>query len=186
MKYQAITSCIGLYLTSFCIYADQSIYCPVNHAYINVGMTTDQVIAACGQPLSQQDSNEPILQKIPVTQYLYNNLGTDSAFYGVWNIPTGSGGVQLQVDVVNNKVRSFKINGSDNNSISICNETNIQIGDDAGKVLGACGSPSMVNNTYINVPVNTNSKPKVWIYQFNQFQPAVSLTFIDGKLQSIK
>ena len=87
---------------------DQSYYCPQNHGYINIGMTPDQVISACGQPLSQQESNQPILQKIPVQQLIYNHQGTETAFYGVWNIPTGSGGTQLQVDIVNNRLNQLK------------------------------------------------------------------------------
>ena len=51
---------------SFAVIADQSYYCPQNHGYINLGMTPDQVMAACGQPISQQDSKDPVYQKIPV------------------------------------------------------------------------------------------------------------------------
>lgn len=167
------------------VLADDSFYCPQNHAYINVGMSTNQVLAACGQPLSQQDSNQPILQRIPVQQLIYNNQGTGTAFYGVWNVPTGSGGTSLQVDVVNNRVKTISVNGSESNAFSICNGTNIQVGDQVGKVYGSCGSPSVVNNTFINQPVPTATKPKIWIYSPGQYQPTVSLTFVDGKLQSI-
>lgn len=184
MKLKLTASCI-LFVLPFSLIADQSIYCPQNHAYINLGMTVDQVIAACGQPLSQQESNQPILQKIPVQQLIYNNQGADTAFYGVWTTPTGNGGAQLEVDIVNNKVQSIKINGSDSNSFSICGGTNIEAGDPVGKVYSACGSPSVVNNTYINQVVNTTQKPQVWVYQPGQYQQSVTLTFVNGKLQSI-
>lgn len=167
------------------VFADQSFYCPQNHGYISTGMTQDQVIAACGQPLSQQDSNQPVFQKIPVQQFIYNNQGADTAFYGVWNIPTGSGGTSLQVNIVNNQVRSITVNGSDSNAFSICNGVSVQVGDPVGKVYGACGAPAVVNNTYMNQIVPTAQKPQVWIYQPGQYQPTVSLTFVDGKLQSI-
>jgi len=165
--------------------ADQSFYCPQNHAYINIGMSTNQVIAACGTPLSKQESNQPIVQKIPVQQLIYNNQGTDTAFYGVWNVPTGNGGTSLQVDVINNRVQNISVNGSNSNAFSICNGANIQIGDQVGKVYGACGSPSVVNNTFMNQVVPTANKPEVWIYEPGQYQATVSLTFVDGKLQSI-
>ncbi|BCA96324.1 hypothetical protein TUM19329_26850 [Legionella antarctica] len=165
--------------------ADNSFYCPQNHAYINVGMSANEVIAACGQPLSQQDSNQPIVQRIPVQQLIYNNQGTGNAFFGVWNVPTGSGGTQLQVDVVNNRIKAIKVNGSDSNAFSICNGASIEIGDQVGKVYGSCGSPSVVNSTFINQIVPTATKPQIWIYQPGQYQPTVSLTFVDGKLQSI-
>lgn len=169
----------------FCLFGDQSLYCPQNHGYINIGMTPDQVIAACGQPLSQQDSDQPVLQRIPVQQLIYNNKGTDTAFYGVWNIQTGNGGAQLEIDVVNQKVKGIRMNGSGSNAFTICGGTGIEVGDPVGKVYGSCGSPSLVNNTYINQIVPTPQKPKVWIYQPGQYQPSVSLTFVNGKLQSI-
>lgn len=169
----------------FSLFSDQSLYCPQNHAYISLGMSQEQVIAACGQPLSQQDSNQPIMQKIPVQQLIYNHQGTSSAFYGVWNIPTGNGGVSLEVDVVNNEVKNIRINGGNSNAFSVCGGVNIQTGDPIGKVYGSCGSPDVVNNTFINQPVPSAKKPQIWIYQPGEYQPTISLTFVDGKLQSI-
>lgn len=166
-------------------FAADSIYCPQNHGYIKLGMTPDQVISACGQPLSQQDSNRPVLQKVPVQQLVYNNQGGSTAFYGVWNITTGTGGSRLEVDIVDNKIKGIRLNGSDNNAFSICKGANIQVGDPVGLVYNACGSPSIVNNTYINELVRTAQKPVVWIYQPGQFQPPFALTFVNGKLQSI-
>lgn len=177
---------LSLFTLPFSLYADtQSIYCPQNHAYISVGMTPDQVIAACGQPLSQQDSNQPVTQKIPVQQLIYNNQGTSTAFYGVWNVPTGSGGAQLEVNIVDKKVKSIKLNSSDSNAVSICGGNSIQIGDPVEKVYYSCGSPSLTNNTYINEIVPTAQKPQVWLYQPGQYQASVTLTFVNGRLQSI-
>ena len=46
---------LALVLLPFSLFADpDSLYCPQNHAYISVGMTPDQVIAACGQPADLQ------------------------------------------------------------------------------------------------------------------------------------
>ena len=72
MKLKCAISLLSLG-ASFNVMAAQAVYCPQNHGYINVGMTPDQVIAACGQPLSQQDSNQPVYQQIPVQQLFYNN-----------------------------------------------------------------------------------------------------------------
>ena len=188
MKLTFLTSTsLGLFILPFSLFADtDSYYCPQNHAYINLGMTPDQVIAACGQPISQQESSQPMMQKIPMQQFIYNNMGTSTAFYGVWNIPTGSGGVQLEVDIVNQKVKDIKINGSDSNAASVCQGTNIQPGDAVQKVYSACGSPSIVNNTFITEIVPTAEKPQIWVYQPGQYQPSISLTFVNGKLQSIQ
>lgn len=191
MKLTLLSSVLGmsiglLILPGSSLADSQSYYCPQNHAYINLGMTPDEVIAACGQPLTQQESNQPVLQKIPVQQLIYNNLGTSTAFYGVWNVPTGNGGVQLEIDIVNQKVRSIKLNSSDSNSVSVCQGANIQAGDPVQKVYSSCGSPSMVNNTFINEVVPTAEKPKIWVYQPGEYQSSVSMTFVNGRLQSIQ
>lgn len=184
MKIHYTTSLL-LFFLPFSLQAAQSYYCPQNHGFINLGMTMDQVIAACGQPQSQQESNQPFTQKIPVQQLIYNHQGTNTAFYGVWNLPTGSGGARMEVDVVNNQIKSIRVNGNDSNASSLCPGTSFQIGDPVGKVYSGCGSPDVINNTFINQVVPTAKKPQIWIYQPGQYQPSVSLTFVDGKLQSI-
>lgn len=166
--------------------ASQSFYCPENHGYINLGMTPDQVIAACGQPISQQDSNQPIMQQVPMKQLMYNNMGSQKAFYGVWAIPTGTtGGAQLQVNIIDNKIYSVNINGSGTNAFSVCGGVSLQVGDPMSKVYGACGNPTVVNNTFIKQPLQSNTKPQIWIYQPGQYQSPITLTFVNGKLQSI-
>lgn len=170
----------------------QSVYCPQNAGYITPGMTEDEVLSACGQPLSKQSPNTPVMQKIPVQQLIYTALDTGSvypglnaAFYNQWSLPSGTNGIELTIQIINGKVSGVNINGANTNAASICNNTSIQNGDNVNKVYSACGTPSMVNNTFINQLVPPNSKPAVWIYQLNQYQAPISLTFINGKLQSI-
>jgi hypothetical protein len=149
-------------------------------------MTPSQVIDACGPPLSRQESNQAVMQKVPVQQLMFNAAGAKQVFYGVWAIPTGTdSGAQLQVNVVDNKVKSVNINGSGTNAFSVCGGVSIQVGDPVSKVYGACGNPSVVNNTFVNQPLQSNLKPEVWIYQASEFQSPITLTFINGKLQSI-
>jgi hypothetical protein len=169
------------------------IYCPQKSGYIDVGMTEDQVISACGQPLTKQAPNVLVTQKVPVKQLIYTNLNTGSvypglnpAFYNQWSLPSGSTGIGLEVDIMNNKVSAVRINGSGTNAMSVCGGVSVQVGDDVGQVYSACGSPSMVNNTFVNQPIPSNSKPQVWIYQVDQYQAPISLTFVNGKLQSIE
>lgn len=167
------------------LYSAESLYCPQNGGTVMLGMNMDQVLAACGKPASMQDSQEPIYRKVPVRQLVYNNQGTDTAFYGPWTIPTRETGSQLEVDVIDNKVKAVRVNGGDLNAFTLCDEVPIQIDDPVGKVYSACGSPSLVNDTFINMPIPSESKPQIWIYQVTPYQPAIVLTFIDGKLQSI-
>ena len=172
--------------------AAQPVYCPQHAGYINVGMTQQEVLNACGDPLSKQQPNKPIMQKVPVQQLMYTQLnqgayypGETAAFYTQWSIPSGTGGVNLTIQVINNKVSGVTINGSTTNAASVCQGYDIEIGDNVNKVYSACGSPQMVNNSYINQPMPSNSKPEVWIYQVDQYQAPISLTFLNGKLQSI-
>jgi len=173
------------------------IYCPQNSGYINVGMTQAQVLSACGQPLTKQRTNAPVTQKVPVKQLIYTALNTGAYYTGQsaylygdrtmsqWTLPSGTTGISLEVDIINNKVSDVRINGSSTNAMSICGGTNIQVGDNINQVLNACGSPTMTNNSYVNQVVPSNNPPEVWIYQVNQYQTPNSLTFVNGKLQSI-
>ncbi|KTC65421.1 Protein of uncharacterised function (DUF2845) (plasmid) [Legionella adelaidensis] len=168
-----------------------SFYCPQHSAFINIGMTQDQVVAACGVPLSKQASNAPVTQRVPVKQLIYTTLNQGAVYpgldniYNMWSIPSGQTGVNVEVDIIDNKVANVRINGSSSNAVSLCGGTNIEIGSAENLVYQACGNPTMVNNTYINQPVPSNSKPEVWVYQVDQFHSPYSLTFVNGKLESI-
>lgn len=185
---------LGICLLPLSASAVQTMYCPQNSGYISIGMTQDQVVSACGQPLSKRKSDSALMQKVPVKQLIWTTLnqgsyypGLNSAFYNQWSLSSGSTGVNLEIDIINNKVNSIKLNSSNTNSATICGGPNsIQVGDDISKVYTACGTPSTVNSTYVSQPVPSNSSPEVWVYQVNQYQSPYSLTFLDGKLQSIE
>ena len=190
MKSRALVI-LGAYLMT-CTAMAQSLYCPQNTRYITPGMTQDEVVAACGEPLTKQTSNLPATQKIPVQELIYTALNTGSvypglnaAFYSQWSLPSGSNGIDFKVDVVNGKVTGLTINGSNTNAMSMCGGVNIENGDSVNKVYSACGSPSMVNDSFINQVIPNSTKPEMWIYQLNQYQTPISLTFVNGKLQSI-
>jgi hypothetical protein len=112
-------------------------------------------------------------------------MGLNSV-YSMWSLPSGSQGVSLSIDIINNKVKGITMNGSGTNAMSVCGGTSIQVGDDVNSVYSACGNPSLINNTFITKPVPNSAKPEVWIYQVNQYQPMFTLTFVNGQLQSIE
>lgn len=183
---------LGMTLVPFAAAIADPIYCPQHSSYINIGMTQAEVLSACGDPISKEQPNTPIMKKVPAQQLIYSQLnpgayyiGETSAFYTQWSIPSGTSGINLTIQVVNNKVSSVNINGTNTNAASLCDGYTIQIGDDVSKVYTACGSPQVVNNSYVNQAIPTNTKPEIWIYQFNQYQPPINLTFVNGKLQSI-
>lgn len=175
-------------------FADSSVYCPAGAQSIQVGASIDQVIQACGQPISQQVSNDPITQQIPMTQLLYNSVKVSAPFqfraglsniYNTYTLPTNQNAVRFEVDVVNNQVYAIRMNGTGTNGLSICGGVQIQKGDPVGKVYGACGNPDSINQSFIDQPIQTQSKPQKWVYQFSPYQPAVTFTVVDGKLQAI-
>lgn len=186
-----ITFTLGTMLLPFCLEAADSMYCPQNRGYINLGMTQDQVILACGQPSYKKQASNAVTQRVPVTQLIYTTLNRGAVFQGynpvyqMWSLPSGSTGTSVQVDITNNKISSIKINGSSNNAMSLCGGTGIQLDDDMSAVYSACGAPDLVNHTYIDKPVPSDQKPEVWVYQVNQYQPPFTLTFVNGALQNI-
>ena len=168
-----------------------SMYCPQRQGYINIGMTDSQVLNACGQPIAKQTSSNAVVERIPVTQLIYTTLNQGGPYPGVnnmyqrWSLPSGSTGTSLAFEIKNNLVSGVTINGSGTNAATICGGISLAIGDTVNKVYSACGSPSLVNQTYINQPVPRSQHPETWIYQVNPYQPSFTLTFIDGKQQSI-
>lgn len=186
-----ILTLAALSFMSFNLLAAQSIYCPLHQRYVNVGMTVADVVAACGEPVNKLDSDRPNIQRIPVKRLIYIELNKGSVYsglnstYDMWSIPSGSKGVSLEVDIINNRVTAVNINGGGNNTMDICQNGNVSIGNTEAQVNAACGSPDMVNNTYIDQAIPSKNPPQIWIYQVNQYQPPFSLTFVDGKLQSI-
>lgn len=177
---------IGIIGFSGSVLADNSFFCPQNHKFIQTGMSMAQVLDACGPPLSRQQSAVPATTKVEVKQLMFNREASPKAFYGVWQIPVGvNSGGDLEVDVINDKVSEIRVNGSSENAFSFCNGTSIQIGDPVASVYNSCGNPSMTNSTFVYQPIESNEAPEIWIYQATQYQAPISLTFVNGNLQSI-
>ena len=176
------------------VYAADSFYCPQNHQYINVGMSQAQVLQACGEPSSKKSGANTVTQQIPVVQLIYSNLNSGAVDYypGVnpiyrqWSLPSGSQGVTIQVNVIENKIASIALNQQSTNAVSACQGGSFQVGDDISAVTNACGSPSIVNNSYINKSVPKEMQPEIWNYNNLPYQPGVTLTFIQGVLQFIQ
>jgi hypothetical protein len=174
------------------VLADQAGYCPQNASSISVGMSETQVISACGHPNSRVSSNLQASVKIPVKQLIYDAVnkgalypGMTGAFYDQWSLPSGNTDMHLVIDIIKDKVSSVKINGAEGKAMTICGGKSIQVGDDVAQVYSLCGSPSLINTSYINSPMPASTKPEVWIYQIDQYQPLMRLTFINGRLESI-
>lgn len=184
---------VGFILSST-VYAGDSFYCPQNHGYINVGMSQNQVLDACGPPTSRKTGANSVTQQIPVTQLIYSTLNSGPVdfypgidpIYKQWSLPSGSQGINVQVNVINNRVSSIMLNQESTNGLSACSGGSFQVGDDISAVFNACGSPNVVNNTYINQEVPKEQNPETWTYANLPYQPSITLTFVNGTLQSIQ
>jgi hypothetical protein len=164
---------------------ESSVYCPQNHGYVSLGMTQDEVMSICGTPTQKQKSNAPLMQKLPMTQLMYNNEGTPKAFYGVWSLSVGvTTGANLEVDIVNNKVYAVILGGESSKAFSICGGKAIVKGDPVSKVYAACGNPSAINDSYVTTAVTETAFPEIWLYEM-AYQKSIRLTFLKGKLESI-
>ena len=76
---------------------DSTTYCPQTHAYIQMGMTQDEVISACGQPTQKTQLNTPLMKKIPITQLVYTTVAPSNPYPSMtntfntqWSLPVGS------------------------------------------------------------------------------------------------
>ena len=174
--------------------AADSFYCPQNHGYINLEMSQAEVIAACGEPTSRKAGANAVTQQVPVVQLIYSTINYGPVdfypcidpIYKQWSLPSGSQGINVQVNIINNKVASISINQQPANGLSACSGGSFQVGDDISAVTNACGSPNIINDSYIDQPVAKELQPENWTYNNLDYQPPVTLTFINGRLKSIQ
>lgn len=184
-------SIIIFFMTSS-LYAMQSFYCPSGSAYIRIGMTMQEVEKACGPPTRKDQTNNPVTTRVPVKQMIYTTLNkgpfypTMDSMYTMWSLPSGSTGLTMQVTIQHGKVSSVELNQGSQNASTICKNGSVHVGDTEQDVVDSCGMPDMVNNTFVKEPVPSQNAPKIWLYQFDNYQPILKLTFAQGKLQSIE
>ena len=191
-SFKSILTVISFLFTTV-LFADQApFYCPKNHGYIRIGMSESEVLKLCGTPTSKTESKNAAVEQIPVTQLVYSNLNKDPVYrgykliYNTWSLPIGSTENTLEIDIIDGKISSIRLNGSDTNASSICGNRSFAVGDLADTVFSACGSPSLTNKTFINRSVQGKSKPVTWTYSDNPYQPTFKLIFMDGKLEAIE
>lgn len=176
------------------VQAADSYYCPQNHQYINVGMSQDDVLQACGPPSAKRTGANTVMKQIPIQQFIYTNINKGAVeyipgidpVYQMWSLPSGSKGVTLQVNIIDHKVSSILLNQQSTNGVSACSGGSFQVGDEAGQVINACGAPEIMNNSYTNQMVPKEENPETWVYDNMPYQPGVTLTFVNGTLQYIQ
>ncbi len=204
MKRYLLFLSLGLSLPGF---SADGFYCAQKHAFIRVGMTTEEVLNNCGDPQLKQEGGN-IVRNQPVTRLSYNNMYKGPVYYWdlnkvyhIFSIPSSSNNSTVTVDIVDNKVKTISLNGNGVQGTTACqypgatqfagnpsysNGSPINVGDSYEDVIHACGNPDYTDQTYTQVPVAKSDRPELWIYKLDQYNPSYHLTFIQGVLKDVE
>lgn len=147
------------------------LFCPSTSQYIQIGDTRSDVAQKCGKPISKEEDEEITTEQIPTEQWFYE-IGPSAQ-------------LSLQFIIQNRKVVEIRLQGDSVDSINLCrHKRDIRIGSIDSEVRSSCGQPIQRNQTTRTVETGKN-KVSTWIYQFDQYQPALRLKFVNGKLSNI-
>lgn len=175
MKLKTVT------LVAAMIYSVNSfaLFCPNNFNQINIGDTIAQVQAACGKP----DTQKTYKSQGNVPQEWTYYVAIPNAY--AQDVPT-QGTMKVTFAFVNNQVVNMTSNGVGVGATTVCNNTNLQLGNSIEDVKAACGAPATIVNTNI-ANENAQGTPPVetseWTYTS---APGVTLIFENGKLKQRK
>ena len=165
----------ALMMYSALLCAQAPFLCANTYRYIQVGMTLDQVRAACGEPTSASEKRGSDIQQEDVEEWVYN-----------LDYPRlGEGPRQmLQLVIQDGKVASMSMAGSAWTSNQGCRGNPIKIGDNAANIQSLCGAPTFINRGKQNVNRGV-IKYTTWTYDFGPYKPKATLVFKSGILSSI-
>jgi hypothetical protein len=175
----------------------ESFYCPKGQ-YVNKGMSEEQVVAACGEPVTKELLDEPAMKQEQVEELIYT-LPADflQEFNRILEPPRAGGHVTVVFTIMDGKVSSIEVDDKEFSSTGICGKrkvtdvrtvgvATISIGDSRRKVFTRCDRPSFVNKATRPVPLGDGNVPvSIWTYDFGPYQPKVYMRFIDEKLDSV-
>ncbi len=171
-----------------------SFYCTTTNQYISQGMSEAEVEQACGTPQSVQKTQQPVTQRIPVTQLTFNiatnttgqsqGVVTPGLYSSNFQINTGPL-TTLVVEASNNRITDISINGNSAQSVSICNEGTFGVGDPPDAAISSCGDPAYQNQTYKNVDTGQEEPVEIWSYKPSTYQQPFNLVFVNGSLVQV-
>ena len=178
---------IMLCITSVSFANTNSMYCATKGGFIQLGMSMEQVIQACGEPINKSKILVPNMRKIKVIQLIYrisSMAGRDSYKYE-FN-PGGSTTFNLMITIVADKVSNISYNNANTNGASVCQNGPIAIGYTLAQVRQSCGDPDGINHSFQNIPQgNAPVKQETWSFKDGQYGKSFTLTFKNGILESI-
>ena len=178
MKAKAYLYLIPLLLTPLAAQAASS-FCPNNFSIIRPGDTMASVIEQCGKPDKQET-----VEKKPEGPQEWSYFVPQTVSANTANAMQGTLKTQIAFDN-NGKAINISVNGIGVGATTICNGTNIQLGDSRETVKAACGDPTFVNKDSNASTLPDGNQPTVKITTFTyNTNPPVKLVFENGLLKS--
>lgn len=153
-----------------------SYYCEKNFRNVQIGDTTENVRAACGDPTTTTTHDVQVSTPIDAVRWTYT-LGLFSVKDAVFTLPS--------ITITLREKKVIEINRSNlpiSNAACTLNGS-VNIGDTAEQVLLTCGQPNYTSN--IQQMVNSTKPVTEWIYNFGPYKPQIIFNFENDKLTQI-
>lgn len=165
-----------LFLNSAHAAGYNSYYCEKNFRNVQIGDTTENVRAACGEPTTINTHDVRVSTSIDSVRWTYT-LGLFSVRGAVFTLPS--------VAITFREKKVAEINRSE---LSISNAAcalngSVNIGDTAEQVLLTCGQPNYTSN--FQQMINSTKSVTEWIYNFGPYKPQIIFNFENDKLTQI-
>lgn len=157
-----------------CSCAALAMTCPTNFSIIHAGDSMDSVIAACGKPDSQKETDKP---NDNVPQEWSYFIPQSVATFNPGQTMSGTLKATVSFDA-SGKVINITVNGIGVGASTICGEP-IQLGSTRDDIKAACGDPAINNKQQ---PPAGQETIKTVEFDYNT-NPPQQLIFVNGKLQ---
>ena len=165
-------------------------YCAHSASYIQLGDTTAQVAAACGQPTQTHTQAKQATNNQPIEIWSYNAsklVSPDSPpITNFINTSKPTNNMPLKLEMVSGVVKRISYNNVALNDISVCqNRATITVGESMQSVLQKCGKPTGTT-LLTQAPLNTQSANQTTTWDYNDgYGAGFTLTFSNGRLTQI-
>lgn len=151
-------------------------YCEKNFRTVQIGDTTENVRAACGDPTITNSQHIQVSTPVDLVNWTYT-LGLFSVKGAVFTLPS------IVITFRENKVAEINRSGLLISNAACAVNGSVNIGDNAEQVLLKCGQPNSINN--IQEMINSTRPVTEWIYNFGPYKPQIIFSFENDKLTQI-
>jgi len=170
-------------LLSFPCFAADYYYCTHSNNYVHLGDSYSQVLAVCGNPISESKEKVQPTETRQVIQWIYDYNPQKTMETGVNHEDENV----LVIEISNDKVISIVVEGKDVTQTNFCRKdaTPLKIGQSSYLAEFLCGFATTKRT--IDEPISkTPIEQDVLSYQINSLYPEAKLYFQQGKLIKIE